>query len=148
MPRGPNGEKRPADTIGAAVKVARIATGEVKDDVRSLSGRVRSGKAGGNARASSLGAEERTAVAKKAATARWKEGGLKMNVYQTEQQKLAARFQAMKENGLKDLKFFFGKVSEATTDEFCEEVNRLYRLVEEGKYTDVDDWEDGKGLPN
>lgn len=28
MPRGPNGEKRPADLIGAAVKVMRIATGE------------------------------------------------------------------------------------------------------------------------
>ena len=31
MPRGPRGEKRPADVIGAAVMVAKIATGEVKD---------------------------------------------------------------------------------------------------------------------
>jgi hypothetical protein len=31
MPRGPKGEKRPADVIGAAVMVARIATGEVED---------------------------------------------------------------------------------------------------------------------
>lgn len=29
MPRGPRGEKRPADVIGNAVKVMRIATGEV-----------------------------------------------------------------------------------------------------------------------
>ncbi len=28
MPKGPKGEKRPADVIGAAVKVAKIATGE------------------------------------------------------------------------------------------------------------------------
>ena len=28
MPRGPKGEKRPADVIGNAVKVMRIATGE------------------------------------------------------------------------------------------------------------------------
>ena len=28
MPRGPRGEKRPADVIGNAVKVMRIATGE------------------------------------------------------------------------------------------------------------------------
>jgi hypothetical protein len=28
MPRGPRGEKRPADVIGTAIKVARIATGE------------------------------------------------------------------------------------------------------------------------
>ena len=27
MPRGPRGEKRPADVIGAAVKIARIALG-------------------------------------------------------------------------------------------------------------------------
>jgi hypothetical protein len=27
MPRGPQGQKRPADVIGAAVMVARIATG-------------------------------------------------------------------------------------------------------------------------
>ena len=31
MPRGPKGEKRPADVIGAAVMVARIATGEIED---------------------------------------------------------------------------------------------------------------------
>lgn len=28
MPTGPKGEKRPADAIGLAVRVARIATGE------------------------------------------------------------------------------------------------------------------------
>ena len=28
MPKGPQGQKRPADVIGAAVMVARIATGE------------------------------------------------------------------------------------------------------------------------
>jgi len=28
MPRGPRGEKRPADVIGNAVKVMRIATGD------------------------------------------------------------------------------------------------------------------------
>lgn len=31
MPKGPNGEKRPADTIGRAVQVAKIATGEIED---------------------------------------------------------------------------------------------------------------------
>ncbi len=31
MPRGPKGEKRPADVIGNAVHVMRIATGEVED---------------------------------------------------------------------------------------------------------------------
>jgi hypothetical protein len=31
MPKGPKGEKRPADVIGTAVMVAKIATGEVED---------------------------------------------------------------------------------------------------------------------
>jgi hypothetical protein len=31
MPRGPRGEKRPAAVIGAAVMVARIATGEIAE---------------------------------------------------------------------------------------------------------------------
>ncbi len=32
MPKGPKGEKRPADVIGNAVRVMRIATGEEEDD--------------------------------------------------------------------------------------------------------------------
>jgi hypothetical protein len=32
MPRGPKGERRPADVIGNAVKVMRIATGEEPED--------------------------------------------------------------------------------------------------------------------
>jgi len=32
MPRGPKGETRPADEIGDAVKVMRIATGEEPED--------------------------------------------------------------------------------------------------------------------
>jgi hypothetical protein len=31
MPRGPKGEKRPADVFGAAVMVGRIATGEIEE---------------------------------------------------------------------------------------------------------------------
>jgi hypothetical protein len=32
MPRGPKGEKLPADVVANAVKVAKIATGEEEDD--------------------------------------------------------------------------------------------------------------------
>ena len=69
MPKGPQGQKRPADAIGAAVMVARIATGEIKDNQKS--GRVRSGKAGAKARASNLTGEQRSEIARKAAEARW-----------------------------------------------------------------------------
>ncbi len=31
MPKGPRGEKRPADAIGRAVMIGRIATGEIED---------------------------------------------------------------------------------------------------------------------
>jgi hypothetical protein len=32
MPRGPKGEKRPADVIGNAVRVMRIAKAEIEED--------------------------------------------------------------------------------------------------------------------
>jgi hypothetical protein len=32
MPRGPKGERRPADIIGNAVHVMRIATGEIEEE--------------------------------------------------------------------------------------------------------------------
>jgi hypothetical protein len=36
MPKGPRGEKRPADVIGNAVKVMRIATGEESEALPDL----------------------------------------------------------------------------------------------------------------
>ena len=36
MPKGPRGEKRPADAIGRAVHIAKIATGEVEDERESV----------------------------------------------------------------------------------------------------------------
>ena len=68
MPRGPHGEERPADTIGCAVKVARIATGEVEEELAEPAGRQ---SRGGQARAESLTAGERSEIARKAAAARW-----------------------------------------------------------------------------
>jgi len=72
MAKGPNGQKRPADLIGCAVAVARIATGEVVELHQKPSGRTKSGKAGGKARAEALTTEERSTIAKKAAMARWR----------------------------------------------------------------------------
>ena len=69
MPKGPNGERRLADTTSNAVLVMKIATGEVEDTPKS--GRTRSGHAGAKARAESMTADQRSAVARKAASARW-----------------------------------------------------------------------------
>ncbi len=72
MPRGPQGQKRPADVIATAVMVAKIATGEVEDLLSKVSGRVRSGHAGAKARSEKLTQDERTGIAKNAAAVRWK----------------------------------------------------------------------------
>lgn len=45
MPRGPKGEKRPADVIGNAVHVMRIATGEIEDAPSKAPKRAKGGKA-------------------------------------------------------------------------------------------------------
>ena len=75
MPKGSKGEKRPADVIGAAVKVMQIATGEVVEDIDS-DGKNRAavelGRLGGQARAKKLSKKKRSDIAKKAAAARWK----------------------------------------------------------------------------
>ena len=66
--RGPQGEKRPRDTVGAAVTVAKIATGEVEETLPpSRAAKV----SGGKARAASMTSEERSELARKAAKARW-----------------------------------------------------------------------------
>ena len=75
MPKGPKGEKRPAETISNAVKVMRIATGDEDDaaeDDRKDPAAKALGKKGGVARAKNLTAEERSEIAKKAASIRWK----------------------------------------------------------------------------
>lgn len=72
MPRGPRGEKRPADVIGNAVKVMRIATGdedEELDPVKSAAAEL--GSRGGKARAAALTRPRRQEIARRAADRRW-----------------------------------------------------------------------------
>jgi hypothetical protein len=70
MPKGPNGQKRPADVIGNAVLVMKIATGEIEEKLPKTR-RAEGGKVGGKARAESLSSEKRAEIAKMAAKARW-----------------------------------------------------------------------------
>jgi len=74
MPKGPKGQKRPADVIGNAVKVMRIATGEeeedYEDDGKDPAAKAL-GKKGGAARAKKLTPGQRSEIAKKAAAKRW-----------------------------------------------------------------------------
>ena len=73
MPKGPKGEKRPADVIGAAVKVMKIATGEIEEDTDDGKDKaaVELGRKGGAARAKRLSKKRRREIARKAAAARW-----------------------------------------------------------------------------
>ena len=78
MPKGPQGQKRPADVIGNAVHVMRIATGEIEDTKRdpSTEANRKGGLKGGKARAAKLSPAKRTEIAKKAAKTRWKDGAV------------------------------------------------------------------------
>jgi hypothetical protein len=77
MPKGPQGQKRPADVIGNAVHVMRIATGEITENSPEKRGKGhtrKGGLKGGKGRAESLTDEQRSQIARTAAQARWKKG--------------------------------------------------------------------------
>ena len=75
MPKGPKGRKRPADAIGNAVHVMKIASGEseeaLTEDGKNKAA-VALGSKGGRARAKKLGVRRRKEIARAGAEARWK----------------------------------------------------------------------------
>ena len=73
MPKGPEGQKRPADVVRNAVRVMQIATGEAEekyDDGKDPAAKALGAK-GGKARAQNLTPEQRSIIAQLAAEARW-----------------------------------------------------------------------------
>jgi hypothetical protein len=77
MPRGPKGERRPADVIGNAVHVMRLAaTGEIEESFPADDGKNKAaqelGRLGGKARAEGMTAKRRREIARTAAKSRWK----------------------------------------------------------------------------
>jgi len=71
MPKGPQGQKRPADTIGNAVHIAMIATGEAQETELKQPAKRNSGMAGAKARQENTTEAQRKEIAQKAAMARW-----------------------------------------------------------------------------
>jgi hypothetical protein len=72
MPKGPKGQKRPADAIGLAVMIGQIATGEIEDTTEKLSSAAAEmGRFGGKKRAANMTPERRREIAQKAAAKRW-----------------------------------------------------------------------------
>ena len=58
MPKGPKGQKRPADAVGLAVHIMKIATGEIEETLTEdgkNAAAVELGRKGGLARAASSG---------------------------------------------------------------------------------------------
>lgn len=74
MPKGPTGQKRPADVVSNAVHVMRVLTGEADDEAPD-DGKDKAaqsmGRKGGAARAASMTPERRAEIAKAAAAKRW-----------------------------------------------------------------------------
>ena len=75
MPKGPKGQKRPADVVSNAVHVMRVLTGEADDEAPADDGKDKAaqsmGRKGGAARAASMTPERRAEIARKAAEKRW-----------------------------------------------------------------------------
>ena len=71
MPKGPDGQKRPADVIGNAVHIARIAAGEIEDTGLKQPAKRASGLAGAMARQENTTEVQRREIAERAAAARW-----------------------------------------------------------------------------
>ena len=73
MPKGPPGERRPADTIGLAVMIGKIATGEIEDTREAASSAAAQlGSLGGKKCAANMMPERRAEIAKIAADKRWR----------------------------------------------------------------------------
>ena len=75
MPTGPKGQKRPADTVSNAIRVAQIATGEAEEEFEAKPEKNEAaaalGRKGGAARAAKMTPEKRAEIARTAAKKRW-----------------------------------------------------------------------------
>jgi hypothetical protein len=129
MAKGPRGEKRPADAVARAVMVGKIATGELEDDLKPVSGRARSGYAGAAARNVATSAEKRKEIASKAASSRWSGKEVPMS----EKQRLIRSLFERRDVELSNIKFFLlqsqGSVSEEV---LCERVNKVIFEIDAG----------------
>ena len=63
---------------------------------------------------------------------------------ETARSRLQTNFRAMRENGLRDMKFSLGKVSESTVEDVCAVVNRVLEDVDNGRAKTVAEWGDSQ----
>jgi hypothetical protein len=127
MPKGPQGQKRPADAVARAVMVAQIATGEIEDD-RYAVDRPR-GSAGGADRSASLSSKERQRIAKAGAEARWKERSVDMS----HKERLMAALFDNPQREHADIKFFVMGSMDLTVEKLCEDAADMLEQMDSGK---------------
>lgn len=139
MPKGPNGQKRPADGVGMSVMVAKIATGEIEDTSYVSQNRRKSGVAGAKARMETLSANERSEIATKAAKARWK-GNNEMTQLQTQApcSELDSIYAAKREAGLVDVKFLHKNLDEGTPAQVEADLVEIQKAIRDGQVEPLD----------
>lgn len=140
MPKGPNGQKRPADVIGAAVMVGRIATGEEVEEVAYASSEAKRGSAGGKARAQRLSEGERQRIAKAGAEAKWnKERRAEM----TSRERLTAALFDNPQREHVDIKFCVLPGMDLTAEQLCDEAVSMLEHMDksEGDRDFVEDFQ-------
>ena len=133
MPRGPKGERRPADVVGCAVHVAKIATGETVESGYKAPGRKKSGKAGGAARAKALAKGKRSEIARKGAAKRW--SGSMATQLETAKHRLFDKGALNADN----VKLYPGSDRDATPEQMAEQINKAIAQIDAGDYEIVDD---------
>jgi hypothetical protein len=129
MPKGPNGQKRPADAIGCAVAVGRIATGESDEEVAYATSKSEKASAGGKARAQHLSKDERSKIAKAGAEARWNK---ERRADMTNKERLMAALFDNPQREHVDIKFFLGGGVEITEEALCGEAVKMLEQMDAG----------------
>ena len=129
MPKGPQGQMRPADAIGCAVMVAQIATGDVAEGVAHAAPVYERASAGGKARAAKLSGSDRRLVAKAAADARWNK---ERRVSMTNQERLMAALFDNPQREHADIKFFIAGGMDLTAEQLCGDAVGMLEQMDAG----------------
>ena len=137
MPKGPQGQKRPADAVANAVMVAQIATGEVLEEVDYATSE--KGSYGGKARAKHLSSEKRQSIARAAAQARWNK---ERRVNMTQQERLMTALFDNPHREHVDIKFWLGGGIDVTSEDLCREAANMLEQMDqaEGDATFAEDF--------
>jgi hypothetical protein len=128
MPKGPNGQKQPADSIGCTVMAGKIATGEIDEDGYVVPGHKDSGLSGGLGRAKSLSAERRKEIAKSAAARRWG----KEETMNSQVQRMSAAMFPPEGAQVVNVKFFLGTSRAVTAEELADQLDRADAQLRSG----------------